>query len=50
MVRKKEVLQLSLEPWEVSSSAVVFNLFHAATNFATQFNLTTPSENFQSVI
>jgi len=26
---------------------VVFNLFHAATHFATHFNQTTPSENFQ---
>jgi len=30
--------------------AVVFKLFHAATHFATQFNLTTPSEYFQSGI
>jgi len=31
-----------------SAKAVVFNLFHAATHFANQFNLMTPSENFQS--
>ena len=29
---------------------VVFKLFHAATNFITQFKLTTTSENFQSGI
>jgi len=29
-----------------SSKPVVFNLFHAATNFATQFNLTTPFRKF----
>jgi len=27
--------------------AVVFNLFHAATHFATQFNLTTPFQKFE---
>jgi len=29
---------------------LVFNLFHTATHFAAQFNLTTPSKNFQSGI
>ena len=29
-----------------TSKPVVFNLFHAATHFATQFNLTTPSRKF----
>jgi len=29
---------------------LVFNLFHTATHFAAQFNLTTLSKNFQSGI
>ena len=29
-----------------TSKPVVFNLFHAATHFATQFNLTTPFRKF----
>jgi len=32
------------------STAVFFILFHAATYFANQFNLTTPFRNFQSGI
>jgi len=39
----RNILNLNPKP-------MVFNLFHAATHFATQFNLTTPSENLQSGI
>ena len=30
--------------------SVIFNLFHAAIHFTTQFNLTAPADNFQSGI
>jgi len=44
-MKKKQLFLTAESLW---CRAVIFNLFHAATHFATQFNLTTPFRKFLS--
>jgi len=42
----ENLLTVLVWPRRSDFKPVVFNVFHAATNFATQFNLTTPFQKF----